>query len=253
MESLTRLDLDTHQSERNFSPKSRDSVGQSASFFTTKDVSMYKRKGSKSRTRVAPTIWSAISLLDSARRLNQRCFELLATTALRRPDERSPVFARGDLWARIDVRGIERAGRCPVLLLNLHFHELDWWQRVTQGSMGPLLRNARPPLFEAEEVAPLLRALLTEAWSTARVNVFAASLLFGMAPSVAKSLANLTAYKIDQIVSLHATAVRPRWEESRTFWIGLLEAAVNEHSEPLTRVQLHALHLLGSETTPRHV
>jgi hypothetical protein len=214
---------------------------------------MYKRKGKASRTKVAPTIWSAIPLLDSAGRLNQRCFELLATTALRRPDERSPVFARGDLWARIDARAIERAARCPVLLLNLHFHELDWWQRVTQGGVGPVLLNARPPLLEAEEVAPLLRALLTEAWSTARANVFAASLLFGMAPAVAKSLANLTAHRIDQIVTLHATAVRPRWEESRTFWSSLLEAAVGEDNEPLTRVRLHALHLLGSETSARHV
>jgi hypothetical protein len=214
---------------------------------------MYKRKGKFSRTKVAPTIWSAIPLLDSARRLNQRCFELLATLALRQPDARSPVFARADLWARIDARSIERAGRCPVLLLNLHFHELEWWLRVAQGGEGPVLMNARPPLFDADEVAPLLRALLAEAWSAARVNVFAASLLFGMAPAVAKSLGSLTADAIDQIATLHATAVRPRWEESRTFWSCLLEAAVGEDNEALTRVQLHALHLLGSETSARHV
>jgi hypothetical protein len=212
---------------------------------------MYKRKG-KSRAKVAPTIWSALPLLESARRLNQRCFVLLRSTALTSDHADSPVFARQDLWARIDERGIDRAARCPVLLLNLQLHNLDWWQRAIEGGAGPVLLNAPPPLFEAEEVAPLLRAILTEAWSAARGNVFAASLLFGMTPAVAKTLVSLTAHSIDRIVTTQASAVRPRWEDSRTFWNGLLEAAVAEGNETLTYVHLHALQLLGSEPQPRH-
>ena len=212
---------------------------------------MYKRKG-KLRAKVPPTIWSALPLMEASRRLNQRCFALLRTTALTRDAADSPVFARRDLWARIDERGINRAGRCPVLLLNLQLHNLEWWQRVIEGGVGPVLLNAPRPLFDAEEVAPLLRAILTEAWSAARGNVFAASVLFGMTPAVAKTLVNLTAQTIDRIVTTQATAVRPRWEESRTFWNGLLETAVAEDNEALNYVHLHALQLMGSEAQPRH-
>jgi hypothetical protein len=190
--------------------------------------------------------------MESARRLNQRCFALLQATALARTGADSPVFARRDLWARIDERGMDRAGRCPVLLLTLQLHNLEWWQRVIAGGVGPVLLNAPAPLFDAEVVAPVLRAILTEAWSAARGNVFAASLLFGMTPAVAKALVNLTAQSIDRIVTTQATAVRPRWEESRTFWNGLLEAAVAEDNAMLTHVHLHALQLLGSEAQPRH-
>lgn len=211
---------------------------------------MYKRKGN-SRIRGAPTAWSALPLLEISRRLNERCFALLATTALKFPHA-SPAFARQDLWARVDVHSIERAGRCPVSLLSLHFHHLEWWQRAIEGT-GPVLLNGPPPVFDHQEVAPLLRVILTEAWGTARANIFAASLLFGMAPPVAKTLANLNAQTIDRIVTLHADAVRPRWEDSRSFWSGLLEAAVAKDHEPLTRVHLHALQLLGSEAVVRHV
>ena len=251
MESPTEFDVVTRESGRNFPPKSRPLSGQSAPVFTERDVSMYKRKG-KFRAKVPPTIWSALQLMEASRRLNQRCFALLRSTALRRDASGSPVFARRDLWARIDERGINRAGRCPVLLLNLQLHNLDWWQRAVEGGAGPVLLNAPPPLFDAEEVAPLLRAILTEGWSAARGNIFAASVLFGMTPAVAKTLVNLTAQTIDRIVTTQATTVRPRWEESRTFWNGLLETAVAEDNEALTYVHLHALQLMGSEAQPRH-
>jgi len=36
-------------------------------------------------------------------------------------------------------------------------------QRAIEGGVGPVLLNAPQPLFDAAEVAPLLRAILTEA------------------------------------------------------------------------------------------
>jgi hypothetical protein len=252
MESPTEFGVVTREFARNFPPQCCALSGQSLPVFTERDVSMYKRKGKGRRATVSPTIWSALPLLEAARRLNQRCFALLQMTALARTDADSPVFARRDLWARIDERGIDRAGRCPVLLLSLQLHNLEWWQRAIEGGVGPVLLNAPPPLFDAAEVAPLLRAILAEAWSAAHVNVFAASLFFGMTPAVAKTLVSLTAQTIDRIVTTQASAVRPRWEESRTFWNGLLEVAVAEDNEALTHVHLHALQLLGSEAHHRH-
>lgn len=194
---------------------------------------MYKRKG-KTRITVPATIWSARPLLEAARVLNERCFSLLAATASNRQMDGGPVFARAELWSRLNAHSIERGAQCPVMLLTLHFDHLEWWQRAIEGGPGPVLLNAPPPIFTAEEVAPLLRAILTEAWGAARTNVFAANLVFGMTPPLAKVLANLTAQSIDRIVNAHATAVRPRYEESRSFWSGLLEAALTEDTEPLS-------------------
>src|SRR5262249_4805024 len=100
------------------------------------DVPMYKRKG-KSRLTVAPTVWSALPLLHVVQRLNQRCFSLLASSALGRADESSAVFAHQALWARVDEASLERAGRCPVLLLDLQFHDLDGWLWLLEGHEGP--------------------------------------------------------------------------------------------------------------------
>lgn len=213
---------------------------------------MYKRKGN-SRVKATPTIWSALPTLESVRRLNRRCVMLIAKAALERADDDSAVFARKDIWARIDARSAERAARCPVLLLNLQLHQVESWQRAIEGGPGPLLLNAPAPVFSEQDVIPLLRTILTEAWGVARVNVFASAVLFGMTPVSAQRIAKLSALTIDQIAINFATAVRPRWEDCRSFWSGLLEDAVADGNEPLTRVHLHALQLLGSEVSPRHV
>ncbi len=213
---------------------------------------MYKRKG-KYLTMMAPTPWDALPMLESTRRLNERGFALLArrsNDAAAR--EASPIFARADLWARIDEHAYERAGRCPVLLLNLNFHQLEWWQRAAEGHAGSSL-NAATPLFGALEVAPLLRAILLEAWSITRVNARAACVLFGMSPGVAQVIARLSAPGVNRIVDEYATLVRPRWEENRTFWLRFLEALSAQDEDALAHVHLHALQLLGSETIARHV
>ena len=213
---------------------------------------MYKRKG-KYFTTMAPTLWAALPMLESARRLNERCFALLAQCSNdEAARDTSPIFARADLWARIDEHAYARAARCPVLLLSLNFHQLEWWQRAAQTHAGSSL-TAATPLFGMLEMAPLLRAILLEAWSVARVNPRAACVLFGMSPGVAQVIAGLSAPGVNRIVDEYATLVRPRWEESRTFWLRFLEALTADDEGALTHVHLHALQLLGSETVSRHV
>jgi len=213
---------------------------------------MYKRKG-KYFTTMAPTPWEALPMLESARRLNERCFALLAQCSIdAAAREASPIFGRADLWARIDEHACEPAGRCPVLLLSLNFHQLDWWQRAAQGIAGFSL-NAGTPLFGMLEVVPLLRTILLEIWSITRVNSRAACVLFGMSPGVAQVIAGLAAPGVNRIVDEYATAVRPRWEENRIFWLRFLEALSAKNEDALTHVHLHALQLLGSDTVSRHV
>jgi hypothetical protein len=41
--------------------------------------------------------------------------------------------------------------------------------------------------------------------------------------------------------------LKARWPESRSFWKGLLEAAIGTDDQALANVHLHCLQLLGSE------
>jgi hypothetical protein len=212
---------------------------------------MYKRKG-KPRIPLPPSLWTGLPMLQITRRLNQASFALLQARA-GSEDTRSScaaVYSEDRLWAQVDACVCERAARCPFLLLDLHFLEPNWWQQAGR-SGGPLQLNAPRPLFREEEAAPLLREILAEAWRMARSTPRVGYLLFGMAPAVSEAIAALSVQDIDRIVANHARDLRPRWEESRTFWMKLLAAAIGTDDDALTAVHLHGLELLGGEYVPR--
>jgi hypothetical protein len=79
---------------------------------------------------IEPQPWAGERTLALVHQLNERCLALLA----KRPHEGD---ARSALWARMDQRAYERAARCPVLLVDLHFRRTDWWQRTSQKSGSP--------------------------------------------------------------------------------------------------------------------
>src|SRR5579862_8362694 len=84
------------------------------------------------RAAMAPNRWPGGRMLQTAHRLNERCLSLLAETARTggaSVELRVMCDLRG-LWAQVDARVCERAGRCPVLLLDLNFQRADWWRRV---------------------------------------------------------------------------------------------------------------------------
>jgi hypothetical protein len=214
---------------------------------------MYKRKV-KPRIAIVPTPWAGLPLLDITRRLNQRSFALLGETW---SDEArrscSSVYALDHLWPKVDPRVCARVGRCPFLLMDLHFLNPDWWRLAGQSAGGPLQLNAPRAMFTEAQAAPLVREILIEAWRMAGSMPRAANLLFGMAPVVSRTIAEFSIERVDRIAAEQARYLRPRWEESRTFWAQLLKAAIGSEDDALTGVHLHALQLLGSETVSRHV
>ena len=89
----------------------------------------------KKKKILRPTIqsqrWPGEEALATVRQLNTRCIARLAE----QPHEDATLSA---LWAQVDARACERAGRCPVLLIDLNFQRPEWWQRASQRIADPL-------------------------------------------------------------------------------------------------------------------
>ena len=187
-------------------------------------------------------------MLSAARQLNARCFALLveAVRAHPSPQGAPALQVLSEFAAHVDARVCERAGSCPVLLVDLNFNVPECWERVTAG----MPMNAAGALFVQESVSPVLHEILMHAWSLAHSLPRATNLFFGMAPQVREAIGHLTGEEIDRIAQERASSLRPRWEDCRTFWTRLLEAATGTSEEALIDVQLHCLSLLGGEFVP---
>jgi hypothetical protein len=196
---------------------------------------------------MTPNRWTGVRMLQTAHRLNERCFSLLAETvrAGGSSNELPAVYGLRELWAQVDARVCARAGRCPVLLLDLNFQGADWWKRVGHGDARASSISAPSALFAMEHATPLLREILTEAWSIGRSMPHATGLIFGMEPRVSSAIADLSVPELDQVAVVYARYLRPRWEESRVFWQRLLLAAIGADDEALAHAHLHCLQLLG--------
>ncbi len=197
------------------------------------------------RPTIVPQRWSGESALATVRHLNTRCVALLAAEKTHDDEGLSA------LWAQVDARACERAGRCPVILIDLNFQRPDWWQRASQRGTEPVAtEGARMP--DSERALSLVREILMDARTISRTMPRALNLVFGMASSVSATIAQLGAPEIDRIAVQAARHLKARWPESRSFWRGLLEAAISTDDQALANVHLHALQLLGSETVSRH-
>jgi hypothetical protein len=192
--------------------------------------------------------WVGLPVLSAARALNVRCFAALSEAVRNHPDSaRTPALqVLSEHASRIDARVCERAGSCPVLLLELNFNCSEFWERMTVG----MHLSPPPALLTQETASPLLHEILMQVWSLSHSLPRAASLFFGMAPQVREAIGRLTGEQIDRIAQEHALYLRPRWEDRRTFWSRLLEAATGTNDEALIDVQLHCLSLLGGELVP---
>ncbi|HMH17507.1 MAG TPA: hypothetical protein VK572_05095 [Burkholderiales bacterium] len=191
------------------------------------------------RPTIEPQRWPAESALATVRQLNARCVALLAE----QPHADAVLSA---LWGKVDSRVCERAGRCPVLLIDLNFQRPEWWQRASQRRADPLLPEVAHTA-QAERAALLIREILMDALTIGRTTPRALNMIFGMAAPVTATLVQMGPAEIDRIALEEARHLKGRWLESRSFWKGLLEAAIGTDDQALANVHLHCLQLLGSE------
>jgi hypothetical protein len=191
------------------------------------------------RPTIVPQRWPGENTLATVRQLNARCLALLA-------EQRHDDATLSALWAQVDARVCERAGRCPVLLIDLNFQHPAWWQRASQRSADPLLtEGAHAP--KTERAALLLREIMMDVVTIGRTMPRALNLIFGMASPVTATIVQMGSREIDRIAVEEARYLKARWPESRSFWKGLLEAAIGTDDQALANVHLHCLQLLGSD------
>jgi hypothetical protein len=204
-------------------------------------------------TALSPHPWPGLPLLQPAHLLNQRCFAQLAEAVRTLPPGfGSPAaLVLQEFAGQVDARACERAGRCPVLLLDLNFQRPEWWQGLEYAVPAGTDDEAPRTLLTRAAAAPLLREILMETWSTARTLPRATGLFFGMAPAVTQAITRMSVLEIDRVAADHAQYLRPRWEDRMTFWRALVQAAIGTDDEALVNVQLHCLALLGGEQLPR--
>jgi hypothetical protein len=197
----------------------------------------------KKKKILRPTIesqrWPAENTLVTVRQLNTRCVARLAE----QPHDDATLSV---LWAQLDARACERAGRCPILLIDLNFQRPEWWQRASQKSSNPLPSEGTDRR-DNERAVTLLREILMDVRTIGHMKPRALNLIFGMASPVASTIVQMGPPEIDRIAVEEARHVKPRWPESRSFWKGLLEAAIGTDDQALANVHLHCLQLLGSE------
>lgn len=201
----------------------------------------------------SPGEWASLEAIATLTELNTRCFAMLAESAHAETITSECAFYRHlDLWRRVDQRGCERAGRCPVLLLDLNFENLGWWKRVCRDPFNIPHTADGVSLIAKDCARSLLREILMGVWRLGSALPNAANLLFGMAPGVSVEISKLSVSAVERIADGYARDLRPRWEENDVFWKSLLEAAIGIDDEALFTVSLHCLQLLGSELEYRN-
>ena len=119
----------------------------------------------KKKKILRPTIesqrWPGEKTLATVRQLNTRFLALMAEQP-----HHDATFS--SLWAQMDERARERAGRCPVLLIDLNFQRPEWWQRANQRSFDPLLPEGDEHSPDSERAVSLVREILMDAWTLGR-------------------------------------------------------------------------------------
>ena len=186
---------------------------------------------------------------NTVRRLNERglTFLIKAVQTSEWVEGQTPWKAIFSSWACASERTLERAARCPMVLMDFNFQHVSWWSRVINIQSREEPRRANLSAFQTHEAIPLAHDLLLEAWSAARSVPPVSSLVFGMAPDVTSLIACLSPRELDRVVLREIECMGPRWANRPMFWKELFQAATQLDDQILDNVFLHCLQLLGGE------
>jgi hypothetical protein len=198
--------------------------------------------------------WVGSALFETVQRLNGQVLNFLLelSRSIDPPQQFMCLRDHPHLWSEMNADALVRAASCPVLLLDINFQSPEW----CDASTSHILRAATPvagagPVFEQAKL--LMDDILTEAWTAARALPRAASLAFGMTPTLTATIAAQRPADIHRLAIAVINEVRPRWDSHPTFWKHLLIAARRPDPRALTRIHLQCLQLLGSGFVPEGI
>jgi hypothetical protein len=188
------------------------------------------------------------------RRLNSKGLESIAATAAKVDESGATglVSRHAELWRQMTPENCQRVAGCPVLLMELHFHDLPWWEWVIRQAPRPIRPVIPDTRIAIGSAHGLLREILMQACIIAHKSPEAARLCFGISSPVVEVIANLTGSEIELLTAEHAEELQLRWADNTVFWKNLLEAALGDSEEAVGAVHMHCLQLLGSDESPAH-
>jgi hypothetical protein len=155
------------------------------------------------------------------------------------------IEADREAWCQLDSASRIRAAMNPVIFLDFHFHDADWWSAAVSDNIRDL--SAQGIGFPDQLATDLASEALMLAWTAAREDLQTASLLIGMSRQVSQCIASLTPRDINRIVSRFGSDIRLRWQSSKLFWRSLLVSAMCADLATMREVHLYSLQLLGGE------
>lgn len=180
--------------------------------------------------------------------VNERCIELLVNAARSESATAFPLVRQlREILRTSDPEIRRRAAARSVLLVDIAFHDGDWWRGV---KLEPS-RRRRPMLayagFSRRTAVPLARATLMLAWHAIQEDLDTATVLLGMHREVAKVIAGLQLSEIDSIAERRFRHVLPRWHDLPDYWGELFEAARSGTPAALRRCDVRGLQMIVGE------
>lgn len=164
------------------------------------------------------------SALRPLHELNESLLRLLIEAAHRPQHETTPglpTTLRKQL-AALDAPSVGRLASCHISLVDLGFMDRDRWSAIARHQDPPPSRDGGLPRLPAIHLA---HATLTLAWTLLHSSKESASVVFGMTPSIAVSVANLGVQTIQDVAERYPHWVRPRWAGRPGIWSNMLRMA----------------------------
>jgi hypothetical protein len=170
------------------------------------------------------------STLRPLHELNESLLRLLIEAARRPEVGTTPGLVatlRKQLVA-LDAPSVGRLASCHIALVDLGFMDQDRWTAIAKHQDPPPSADGGLPRLPAIHLA---HATLTLAWTLLHASKETASVIFGMAPSIAAGIAGLGVQTIQDVAERYPHWVHPRWAGRPGIWFNLLRMA-QEPTQP---------------------
>ena len=217
-------------------------------------MSNLSKVGGPNGSREIPKfIWRGVQALRPVHDLNERCLELLTQLARSEAQRLGPpiVSQYQTLWRGLNGSARKRAADMPFLLMDVHFHDADWWRAAQRSQPHRRPKSPQDVAFTGKVAAELMREAVMLAWNTVSLDRGAASILLGMTPAVSDIIAEFGPQDVERIATRYSQYLRPRWQDFPAFWVKLLTAARDADEDALHECRLHGVQLMGGELLPR--
>jgi hypothetical protein len=200
----------------------------------------------RSAQTLAPHRWRGARILEAVFQINEHLVSALVEMASDESASAGVASQHSAALRQFDAAACKRAARIPVLLVDLHFGDDEWWEYIVQVGF-----TARKPdhsmRLPAIHAAELTREALITAWLAVQHARECASLLFGMSAGVVDRLAAVTPRQLSRISERSSHELSIRWQSNREFWRKLLHAGRSGIAHDISEVHLLGLQLLGGD------